>query len=162
MFTLLPIAVAWLWRPFHFRAAMKQLVIALAAACTTAATLVAIDFWVLTTLYSHTPPHGIASAMVPWNLARYNASLSRLAQHGLHPWYTVLLVSLPFLLGPWIIPCSVAVARVGRTLLPSSSRRLSPEALLLSASVVQGVVCLSCVPHQVSLQCFCLQTYTSP
>lgn len=70
----------------------------------------------------------------PLNSILYNSQSSNLANHGLHPHYQHILVSLPLLLGPAL------------WLLISSPRWKSTQLPLLSA--LSGIGFLSCVPHQ--------------
>ncbi|KAF8001466.1 hypothetical protein HF325_003967 [Metschnikowia pulcherrima] len=73
--------------------------------------------------------------VTPYNNLVYNASLDNLAQHGLHPLYTHILVNLPQLMGPGLI-----------LLFPrfrNSDWKTTPFAAAMS-----GLIFLSIVPHQ--------------
>ena len=41
--------------------------------------------------------------IAPWNNMRYNLDVSNLSEHGLHKWYTHILVNLPQILGPALL-----------------------------------------------------------
>ena len=41
--------------------------------------------------------------IAPWNNMRYNLDVSNLSEHGLHQWYTHILVNLPQILGPALL-----------------------------------------------------------
>ena len=45
-----------------------------------------------------------ALTFTPANSFKYNSDPANLAQHGLHPWYTHLLVNMPMLFGPAVRP----------------------------------------------------------
>ncbi|KAI5790226.1 Alg9-like mannosyltransferase family-domain-containing protein [Geopyxis carbonaria] len=77
----------------------------------------------------------VTPVITPLNNLLYNSKTSNLAQHGIHPRYTHLLVNLPQLLGPAI--ASIAF---------NSSRRLFNNQAFLSA--LSGVAVLSIFAHQ--------------
>ena len=89
------------------------------AAAGTAALAIAVD----------TAFYGGAPVITPLNNILYNADTANLAQHGLHPRYTHLLVNLPQLLGPALLT-------------------LTPELSLPVLSAAGGVLVLSALPHQ--------------
>lgn len=68
--------------------------------------------------------------ITPLNNLLYNSSYENLAQHGIHPRYTHVLVNLPQLLGPLIL------------LLPGLSRSIT------TYSLVSALLFLSVIPHQ--------------
>ena len=85
----------------------------------------------------------VSGVRVPaWNFLRYNLLAVNVAEHGLHPWYTHMLVSLPVLLGPAALLLAWDVGRLLRHC------RLRQDMDVLYAAVVFPVVCLSLVPHQ--------------
>ncbi|KAG2008273.1 GPI mannosyltransferase 4 [Coprinopsis cinerea AmutBmut pab1-1] len=96
------------------------------AAAITAAYAIQLD----TEFYQGTQP-----VITPLNNLIYNTQTSNLAQHGLHPRITHLLVNLPQLLGPALI-----------LFVMSASGRYLTSLPILSA--VSGVAVLSILPHQ--------------
>ncbi|KAK6330716.1 alpha 1,2 mannosyltransferase [Orbilia javanica] len=70
--------------------------------------LLSAAFIVLDThIYTQTPFNAITITnliITPLNNIAYNSQTENLAQHGLHPFYTHLLINLPQLLGPAVIP----------------------------------------------------------
>lgn len=73
--------------------------------------------------------------VAPYNNLVYNTQLANLAHHGLHPFYTHILVNLPQILGPGLI-----------LLFPrfrNSYWKTTPF-----AAAISGLVFLSLVPHQ--------------
>ncbi|KAG2735997.1 hypothetical protein G9P44_000087 [Scheffersomyces stipitis] len=90
--------------------------------------------------------------ITPLNNLIYNTNYSNLAQHGIHPYYTHILVNLPQLLGPGIL-----------FLFKTSYWKTTPF-----LSIVSGIVVLSLVPHQelrflipiVPLACCCFDLYS--
>ncbi|CCH43681.1 GPI mannosyltransferase 4 [Wickerhamomyces ciferrii] len=91
--------------------------------------------------------------ITPWNNFIYNKDPENLAQHGLHPYYTHLLINLPQLIGPLIIP------------LFFKNRFMKSTPFL---SIVSGLSLLSIIPHQelrfliplVPLVCMCIDFKT--
>ncbi|ODQ60139.1 glycosyltransferase family 22 protein [Wickerhamomyces anomalus NRRL Y-366-8] len=87
--------------------------------------------------------------ITPLNNFLYNKDSSNLAQHGLHPYYTHLLINLPQLAGPVLIP------------LLYKNRYTTSIPFL---SIVSGLFILSVIPHQelrfltplVPLICMCI------
>ncbi|KAF3901855.1 hypothetical protein AA313_de0209264 [Arthrobotrys entomopaga] len=76
--------------------------------------------------------------ITPINNILYNSSTENLSQHGLHPFYTHLLINLPQLLGPalLLLPFNIDMKRL-KSIIP-----------LLSA--ISGLTVLSLIPHQES------------
>ncbi|CAK7902448.1 GPI mannosyltransferase 4 [[Candida] anglica] len=73
--------------------------------------------------------------ITPWNSLVYNTNASNLAIHGIHPYYTHLLINLPQLVGP-----------AGLIFLFYKRNKYYTTIPFLTA--VSGVVFLSIVPHQ--------------
>ncbi|KAH3682334.1 hypothetical protein WICPIJ_006706 [Wickerhamomyces pijperi] len=71
--------------------------------------------------------------ITPLNNFLYNIQTSNLAQHGLHPRYTHLLVNLPQIIGPMIIPIIF---------------RNHYKTSLSYLSIISGLISLSIFPHQ--------------
>jgi phosphatidylinositol glycan class Z len=70
----------------------------------------------------------------PLNNAIYNSKIENLQLHGLHPWYTQILIGMPLLFAP---------------LLFSLKPRISTtQDLICLATILSGLVVLSIVPHQ--------------
>ncbi|KAL7276881.1 alpha 1,2 mannosyltransferase [Rhizina undulata] len=76
-----------------------------------------------------------APILTPLNNLLYNSSASNLSLHGLHPYYTHLLINLPQLLGPAIILLAAQIRAV-----------ISLHGL----SAVGGILLISILPHQES------------
>lgn len=87
--------------------------------------------------------------ITPLNNFLYNSDTKNLAQHGIHPRYTHILVNLPQLVGPALIP--FIFRNHHKTSIPY-------------LSVISGLVTLSIIPHQelrflaplVPLICICI------
>ncbi|OBA24376.1 hypothetical protein METBIDRAFT_36026 [Metschnikowia bicuspidata var. bicuspidata NRRL YB-4993] len=73
--------------------------------------------------------------VTPYNNLVYNASFENLAQHGIHPFYTHILVNVPQILGPGLV-----------LLLPRFRNSYWKTTPFLSA--MSGLIFLSLVPHQ--------------
>ena len=71
--------------------------------------------------------------ITPWNSLIYNSSTNNLSEHGLHPFYQHLLVSIPLLLGPAIFS------------VPSVSPKLRSLPIVSSLT---SLIILSIFPHQ--------------
>ncbi|BFZ19703.1 hypothetical protein BsWGS_22742 [Bradybaena similaris] len=88
-----------------------------------------------------------ALVVTPWNFIKYNTDSNNLARHGLHPWFTHLVVNLPLLLGPLYIPfiisCVAAVIRLLR-----SGRNTKDGTTWLCLMALVPVFSLSIFPHQ--------------
>ena len=89
--------------------------------------------------------------LAPFNFIMYNLVPGNLAQHGVHPWYTHLLVNLPMLLGPlapiFLVSCGSWVSDV--TSLPWRQKPgLRTVYALTLFSALLPVVGLSLVQHQ--------------
>ncbi|KAK6458628.1 alpha 1,2 mannosyltransferase [Scheffersomyces xylosifermentans] len=90
--------------------------------------------------------------ITPLNNLVYNSNYSNLSQHGIHPYYTHILVNLPQILGPGIL-----------FLLKTSYWKTTPFLSMASAILV-----LSVIPHQelrflmpiVPLACCCFDLYS--
>ncbi|KAL8617916.1 hypothetical protein ACOMHN_026493 [Nucella lapillus] len=77
----------------------------------------------------------------PWSFLQYNMAAVNLAEHGLHPWYTHLLVHMPTLLGPLVLLLYPDLLR-----LVVHFRR--GDCAVLYAAVMIPVFALSLFPHQ--------------
>lgn len=73
--------------------------------------------------------------ITPWNSLKYNSSTQNLAKHGIHPYYTHLLVNFPQLVGPTGL----------MFLFYKGNKYLRATPFL---SLVSGLLFLSAVPHQ--------------
>lgn len=73
--------------------------------------------------------------VTPLNNVLYNSNFDNLASHGYHPYYTHLLVNFPLALGPGILMILYI-------------RRLEEWMVVPFMSILGGVICLSCLPHQ--------------
>ncbi|KAF3210663.1 hypothetical protein TWF191_011143 [Orbilia oligospora] len=86
-------------------------------AFTLPALLLSAAFIILDThIYTQLPINSIGLSdliITPLNNIAYNSQTENLAQHGLHPFYTHLLVNLPQLLGPAIIPLLSLMLNLG-------------------------------------------------
>ncbi|CAG5125015.1 unnamed protein product [Candidula unifasciata] len=86
--------------------------------------------------------------VTPWNFIKYNTDSNNLAHHGLHPWFTHLVVNLPLLLGPLYIPFIIACV-IGATQLLQSDRETTKGSLTwLSLMALVPILSLSMFPHQ--------------
>ncbi|CCC71545.1 hypothetical protein NCAS_0H02350 [Naumovozyma castellii] len=72
--------------------------------------------------------------ITPWNNLKYNFDISNLESHGLHPWYTHILVNLPQLLGPMIIFLPLILLKTSTT--------------IPTLSIMSSMVTLSYFKHQ--------------
>lgn len=70
--------------------------------------------------------------ITPLNNLLYNSSYDNLAQHGIHPYYTHILINLPQILGPGLI-----------FFISKYYSRTTPF-----LSVISGLIFLSIIPHQ--------------
>ena len=78
-------------------------------------------------------PFNISSYIIaPLNNLLYNAKYENLAQHGIHPYYTHILVNMPQILGPGLIFFCFQVLHQNHTIL----------------TVISGLLFLSVIPHQ--------------
>ncbi|KAK6502565.1 alpha 1,2 mannosyltransferase [Arthrobotrys conoides] len=86
-------------------------------AFTLPALLLSAAFIVLDThIYTQLPINSLSLSdliITPLNNIAYNSQTENLAQHGLHPFYTHLVVNLPQLLGPAIIPLLSLLLNLG-------------------------------------------------
>lgn len=73
--------------------------------------------------------------VTPWNNLVYNSQYENLAQHGIHAWYTHVLVNVPQIIGPGVLLLFKGIPWTKVSVLP-----------VLSA--VGGIVVLSFIPHQ--------------
>jgi len=81
--------------------------------------------------------------ITPLNSFLYNMKSENLAEHGLHPHYTHLLVNLPLLLGP--LPLFLLFPSLARN--EKEERKPKPKYLLYFI-ILSGLVFLSLAPHQ--------------
>lgn len=96
-----------------------------------------------TSIYKHIPVWEVLSSpldlgqyvLAPLNNLIYNSQHANLAQHGLHPFYTHLLVNLPQLMGPGLLFLFYGF----------KNRYWRTTPFLTAAS---GIIILSLVPHQ--------------
>ncbi|KAI8982625.1 Alg9-like mannosyltransferase family-domain-containing protein [Pilobolus umbonatus] len=75
--------------------------------------------------------------ITPLNNLIYNTNVSNLESHGLHPWYTHLLVNMPLLYGPLFI-----------YLLVQSPHLLNTESHSVRGILFTSLLGLSLIPHQ--------------
>ncbi|EWC47795.1 hypothetical protein DRE_02995 [Drechslerella stenobrocha 248] len=118
----------------HFVKYPSSFIAFTAPAAITAAAFVVLD----THIYTQIPLNSITIhdlIFTPLNNLLYNSSTENLAQHGLHPRYTHLLVNLPQLLGPAL------------ALLPFSVHRVLIGCTPLQAAI-SGIATLSAFQHQ--------------
>lgn len=102
-----------------------------------ALTLILVDSYLFGTLtFEELQSIDITNFTVtPLNNILYNSNLDNLVSHGHHPFYTHLLVNLPLALGPGI----VMVLYI---------RRLEEWMVVPLMSILGGITCLTCLPHQ--------------
>jgi len=89
--------------------------------------------------------------LAPFNFIMYNLVPGNLAQHGVHPWYTHLLVNLPMLLGPlapiFLVSCASWVSDVVHLPWRQKPGLRTVYALTLFSALLP-VIGLSLVQHQ--------------
>lgn len=73
--------------------------------------------------------------ITPWNNLKYNSNMENLSQHGIHPYYTHLIINLPQILGPSILLIAYKFK--------NTYYRTTPFLTLVS-----GLLFMSVVPHQ--------------
>jgi phosphatidylinositol glycan class Z len=83
--------------------------------------------------------------VAPWNAFRYNAKMENLADHGLHPRITHVLVNFPMLFG--LIAISFYVT-LSKKLVGDKHSKQSPLDRMLHGVILFGLGILSCAPHQ--------------
>jgi hypothetical protein len=83
--------------------------------------------------------------MAPWNAFRYNSKMENLADHGLHPRITHVLVNFPMLFGPIAIYFYVTLSK---NLVGNKDSKQSPMDRMLHGVIIFGLGILSCAPHQ--------------
>jgi GPI mannosyltransferase 4 len=93
-----------------------------------------------TCYFSHHPSIS-RPVITPWSNFKYNVNTLNLAEHGLHPPWTHLLVNLPCLLGPSLL-IPVLAPQPFRT----SLKQLSRDICFLCS--ISGLILLSSRPHQ--------------
>lgn len=130
-------------------------------AFTLPALLLSAAFIVLDThIYTQRPIDSLSLSdliITPLNNIAYNSQTENLAQHGLHPFYTHLVVNLPQLLGPAVIPLISLILNIGtrdgkEDELGAGGRgevkRNSLWEYIPLQSAVSGILLLSMIKHQ--------------
>lgn len=93
------------------------------------------------TYYFSPHPSFSRPVITPWSNFKYNVNVLNLAEHGLHPPWTHLLVNLPCLLGP-----ALFIPLLARQPLRTSAKHLLRDICFLCS--ISGLVLLSSRPHQ--------------
>ncbi|KAJ2158168.1 alpha 1,2 mannosyltransferase [Coemansia sp. RSA 552] len=88
---------------------------------------------------------GLSPVITVLNNIMYNSNHQNLASHGVHPWYTHLLVSMPVLFGPLFVLALVKLFVYSVSFVPSNTHYVSIAA---ACSGICGLAMLSAVPHQ--------------
>mmetsp|Transcript_12412 Transcript_12412/g.23268 ORF Transcript_12412/g.23268 Transcript_12412/m.23268 type:complete len:589 (+) Transcript_12412:173-1939(+) len=83
--------------------------------------------------------------VAPWNASRYNSKMENLAEHGLHPRITHIVVNLPMLFGPVAIYFYVSMLK---TIGGGKDSKQSRMDNMLRGMIVFGLAMLSSAPHQ--------------
>ena len=88
--------------------------------------------------------------VTPWNFILYNVNTENLAEHGLHPRYTHLLVNLPLLTGPLFFPILFmsVVTFIGIHKTVKSNHHQYPNMIWVTLMMLVPVITLSIFPHQ--------------
>lgn len=94
--------------------------------------------------------------VVPWNAFRYNSKSTNLAEHGLHPRITHLLVNMPMMFGPlsligYYLSYSNMMKKGFGNMCFFSSPSFNNKAytrVLCQSTILLGLLVLSCAPHQ--------------
>ncbi|KAL7431233.1 hypothetical protein ACHAXM_002588 [Skeletonema potamos] len=93
--------------------------------------------------------------IVPWNAFRYNSKATNLAEHGLHPRITHVLVNLPLMFGPLSLLGYFSCSKMKKdydSFFLSSATATGDEAcfrrVLCQSTIISGLLVLSCAPHQ--------------
>ncbi|KAL7451044.1 hypothetical protein ACHAWC_002896 [Mediolabrus comicus] len=98
----------------------------------------------------------VSKYVVPWNAFRYNSKSTNLAEHGLHPRITHLLVNMPMMFGPlsligYYVSCSNMMKKGFGNLCFFSSSSFDSKTytrVLCQSTILSGLLVLSCAPHQ--------------
>jgi len=92
--------------------------------------------------YYFSPSPSLSNVVItPWSNFQYNVNALNLAEHGLHPFWTHIVVNLPCLLGPALFIPSIS----SQSLLTSLKQLFQDISFLCSVS---GLILLSLRPHQ--------------
>jgi phosphatidylinositol glycan class Z len=94
--------------------------------------------------------------IVPWNAFRYNSKATNLAEHGLHPRITHVLVNLPMMFGPLSLLGYFSCIKMKKdhdSFFSSSAAAASGgeacfRRVLCQSTIICGLLVLSCAPHQ--------------
>jgi phosphatidylinositol glycan class Z len=95
----------------------------------------------------------VSMYIVPWNAFRYNSKAANLAEHGLHPRITHLLVNMPMMFGPlsligYYLSC-INIKEEFSNFFPSSfGNETLFRRVLCQSTIISGLLVLSCAPHQ--------------
>ncbi|CAL1541643.1 unnamed protein product [Lymnaea stagnalis] len=83
--------------------------------------------------------------ITPWNFLKYNTNTKNLAEHGLHPRYTHLLVNLPLLLGPlYFLFLFLCILTTVKFIKRSQDNNMLWVVLMAAVPIIS----LSAFPHQ--------------
>ena len=89
----------------------------------------------------------VSKYVVPWNAFRYNSKATNLAEHGLHPRITHMLVNMPMMYGPLSLVGYYSCIKV-RMVHASCFAETCFKRVLCQSTIIFGLLVLSCAPHQ--------------
>ena len=84
----------------------------------------------------------------PLNSLKYNAHVSNLAKHGLHPWYLHATVNMPLMFTPLVYILIPALSQVNVYLQNCGKNYSKPLVHMLRNSILFSLGCLSLISHQ--------------
>ncbi|KAL7496374.1 hypothetical protein ACHAWT_004530 [Skeletonema menzelii] len=90
----------------------------------------------------------VSEYVVPWNAFRYNSKAANLAEHGLHPRITHMLVNMPMMFGPLTLVGYFSCIKTRRKKYASSFAETCFGRVLCQSTIISGLLVLSCAPHQ--------------